>query len=56
LEVKPKSIGKNTTDFGFLKKMKIKDLEAQMTTLVPVIKISQAMFLIGSEQKQLAIK
>jgi len=40
----------------FLNRIKLKDLEAQMTTLIPVIKISEAKYLIGAEQKMLEIK
>lgn len=36
--------------------MKAKDLEAQMSAIVPVIKVSEAKFLIGGELKQLEIK
>lgn len=34
----------------------MKDLEIQMSTLIPVIKIEDAKFLIGAEAKMLEIK
>lgn len=43
-------------DYHFLKKMKMKDLEVQMSTLIPIIKIEDAKFLIGAEAKMLEIK
>ena len=36
--------------------MKLKDLEEQMAIMIPVIKVSEAKFLIGTELKQLEIR
>jgi hypothetical protein len=43
-------------ELNFLKKLKIKELEFQLSTLLPVIKLDKAKYLIGTEVKMLEIQ
>ena len=44
------------SDFLMYQRMKLKELETHMTVMIPIIRLSEAKFLIGDEIKVLKIK